>query len=237
VLFLTGLFILNATWINLVPFLGAHSLKRIGENCRQCRHSNAGLWRFQFSSGKVWLLLFFNTFVLQEFRIRNLFLKVMFWLCCSAPHALLAMGKVDPSHPDLAVDPLNILRPHSKLIHQLPLVMYSNTWNSLSNIMYFFQVSHCNCTLSSIFGPDFIFIGCGLLVKYIFRSVLILRLQERLVLDMSSISGEWIAQQTNLYLQMSLEILLALLIIYFTQVSYLATSTHLISSTSYLPFI
>jgi CCR4-NOT transcription complex subunit 6 len=40
----------------------------------------------------------------------------------SAPHALLAMGKVDPSHPDLAVDPLNILRPHSKLIHQLPLV-------------------------------------------------------------------------------------------------------------------
>ncbi|KAK7337375.1 hypothetical protein VNO77_17943 [Canavalia gladiata] len=40
----------------------------------------------------------------------------------SAPHELLAMGKVDPSHPDLAVDPLNILRPHSKLVHQLPLV-------------------------------------------------------------------------------------------------------------------
>ncbi|KAJ1423303.1 MYND-like zinc finger, mRNA-binding [Sesbania bispinosa] len=40
----------------------------------------------------------------------------------SAPHTLLAMGKVDPSHPDLAVDPLNILRPHSKLAHQLPLV-------------------------------------------------------------------------------------------------------------------
>ncbi|XP_057424107.1 carbon catabolite repressor protein 4 homolog 1-like [Lotus japonicus] len=40
----------------------------------------------------------------------------------SAPHALLAMGKVDPSHPDLAVDPLNILHPHSKLVHQLPLV-------------------------------------------------------------------------------------------------------------------
>ncbi|XP_061348077.1 carbon catabolite repressor protein 4 homolog 2-like [Gastrolobium bilobum] len=40
----------------------------------------------------------------------------------SAPHALLAMGKVDPSHPDLAVDPLSILRPHSKLVHQLPLV-------------------------------------------------------------------------------------------------------------------
>lgn len=42
--------------------------------------------------------------------------------CYSAPHSLLAMGKVEPLHPDLAVDPLNILRPHSKLIHQLPLV-------------------------------------------------------------------------------------------------------------------
>jgi CCR4-NOT transcription complex subunit 6 len=46
-------------------------------------------------------------------------------LCCSAPHSLLAMGKVDPSHPDLTVDPLNILRPLSKLVHQLPLVIYS----------------------------------------------------------------------------------------------------------------
>lgn len=41
---------------------------------------------------------------------------------CSAPHALLAMGKVDPMHPDLAIDPLGILRPASKLTHQLPLV-------------------------------------------------------------------------------------------------------------------
>ncbi|XP_038693125.1 carbon catabolite repressor protein 4 homolog 1-like [Tripterygium wilfordii] len=40
----------------------------------------------------------------------------------SAPHALLAMGKVDPLHPDLVVDPLGILRPHNKLTHQLPLV-------------------------------------------------------------------------------------------------------------------
>ncbi|CAN1144253.1 Carbon catabolite repressor protein 4 homolog 1 [Linum perenne] len=40
----------------------------------------------------------------------------------SAPHALLAMGKVDPLHSDIAVDPLSILRPHSKLTHQLPLV-------------------------------------------------------------------------------------------------------------------
>ncbi|KAJ4833450.1 Carbon catabolite repressor protein 4 1 [Turnera subulata] len=40
----------------------------------------------------------------------------------SAPHLLLAMGKVDAAHPDLAVDPLGILRPLSKLTHQLPLV-------------------------------------------------------------------------------------------------------------------
>ncbi|GER57126.1 glucose-repressible alcohol dehydrogenasetranscriptional effector [Striga asiatica] len=40
----------------------------------------------------------------------------------SAPHTLLAMGKVDPLHPDLAVDPLGILRPTAKLTHQLPLV-------------------------------------------------------------------------------------------------------------------
>ncbi|XP_024968489.1 carbon catabolite repressor protein 4 homolog 1-like isoform X3 [Cynara cardunculus var. scolymus] len=40
----------------------------------------------------------------------------------SAPHALLAIGKVDPMHPELAVDPLGILRPASKLTHTLPLV-------------------------------------------------------------------------------------------------------------------
>lgn len=40
----------------------------------------------------------------------------------SAPHALLAMGKVDQLHPDLAIDPLGILRPTAKLTHQLPLV-------------------------------------------------------------------------------------------------------------------
>jgi CCR4-NOT transcription complex subunit 6 len=40
----------------------------------------------------------------------------------SAPHCLLSTGRVDPAHPDLQVDPLNILRPPSKLCHQLPLV-------------------------------------------------------------------------------------------------------------------
>nr|GMC79429.1 carbon catabolite repressor protein 4 homolog 1-like [Ipomoea batatas]GMC79451.1 carbon catabolite repressor protein 4 homolog 1-like [Ipomoea batatas]GMC88737.1 carbon catabolite repressor protein 4 homolog 1-like [Ipomoea batatas] len=40
----------------------------------------------------------------------------------SAPHSLLAAGKVDPLHPDLQVDPLGILRPTTKLTHHLPLV-------------------------------------------------------------------------------------------------------------------
>lgn len=52
----------------------------------------------------------------------------------SAPHALLAMGKVEPLHPELAIDPLNILRPHSKLIHQLPLVKIN--FQSLFKFMY-----------------------------------------------------------------------------------------------------
>ncbi|XP_004234785.1 carbon catabolite repressor protein 4 homolog 1-like [Solanum lycopersicum] len=40
----------------------------------------------------------------------------------SAPHALVSMGKVDPMHPELAVDPFGILRPATKLTHHLPLV-------------------------------------------------------------------------------------------------------------------
>ena len=40
----------------------------------------------------------------------------------SAPHSLLSTGRVDPNHPDLSSDPLNILKPSSKLCHHLPLV-------------------------------------------------------------------------------------------------------------------
>jgi len=71
---------------------------------------------------------FFLNFILFNCAKGYLFVYIKGYseLCCSAPHALLAMGKVDPSHPDLTVDPLNILRPHSKLVHQLPLVIYSS---------------------------------------------------------------------------------------------------------------
>lgn len=40
----------------------------------------------------------------------------------SAAHSLLAQGRVPPDHPELIVDPLGILRPPSKLCHQLPLM-------------------------------------------------------------------------------------------------------------------
>lgn len=32
------------------------------------------------------------------------------------------LNLIDPMHPELAVDPLGILRPANKLLHQLPLV-------------------------------------------------------------------------------------------------------------------
>eukprot|EP01018_Ginkgo_biloba_P005378 Gb_27365 [translate_table: standard] len=50
----------------------------------------------------------------------------------SAPHALLATGRVEPSHPELTTDPLGILRPTSKLCHQLPLVSaYSSSFTRM----------------------------------------------------------------------------------------------------------
>lgn len=59
----------------------------------------------------------------------------------SAPHALLAFGKVESVHPDLSVDPLNILRPHSKLTHQLPLVIFLLS-SSSSSFFFLFCVTH-----------------------------------------------------------------------------------------------
>ena len=39
----------------------------------------------------------------------------------AAAHSLLVRGAVSPANPELANDPLGILRPASKLQHQLPL--------------------------------------------------------------------------------------------------------------------
>lgn len=118
-------------------------------------------------------------------------LKVLL-LCCSAPHTLLAMGKVDPQHIDLQVDPLNILRPLSKLIHQLPLVICFFMHHLLNN--------------------SYREIGFALVVKpllSIHRSVHIHPSQGwELVLVWSSKEGEWTPQQMNRCLQIALEILL-----------------------------
>ncbi|CAN6296398.1 unnamed protein product [Urochloa humidicola] len=54
----------------------------------------------------------------------------------STSHGLLAMGKVDQLHPDLAVDPLGILRPLSKLTHQLPLVSAYSSFARMANAGY-----------------------------------------------------------------------------------------------------
>ncbi|CAD5179806.1 unnamed protein product, partial [Musa acuminata subsp. malaccensis] len=52
----------------------------------------------------------------------------------SAPHALLANGKVDPLHPDLAVDPVGILRPTNKITHQLPLVSVYSSFARMAGV-------------------------------------------------------------------------------------------------------
>lgn len=47
---------------------------------------------------------------------------------------LFLAGHVDPSHPDLQVDPLNILRPASKLCHSLPLVSAYESFARMNGI-------------------------------------------------------------------------------------------------------
>ncbi|PKU67690.1 Carbon catabolite repressor protein 4 like 2 [Dendrobium catenatum] len=52
----------------------------------------------------------------------------------SAPDALLAMGKVDQMHSNLAVDPLRILHPASKLNHKLPLVSAYSSFSRMISV-------------------------------------------------------------------------------------------------------
>ncbi|XP_065024436.1 carbon catabolite repressor protein 4 homolog 1 [Musa acuminata AAA Group] len=52
----------------------------------------------------------------------------------SAPHALLANGKVGTLHPDLAVDPLGILRSTNNLTHQLPLVSAYSSFARMAGV-------------------------------------------------------------------------------------------------------
>ncbi|CAO2822106.1 unnamed protein product [Amaranthus hypochondriacus] len=116
----------------------------------------------------------------------------------SAPHALLAMGKVDPFHPDLAVDPLGILRPHTKLAHQLPLVSAYSSFargigpsleqqrrrmDSSTNEPLF-----TNCTRDIIGTHDYIFYTADFLTV---ESLLELLDEESLRKDTALPSPEW----------------------------------------------
>ncbi|KAI3782463.1 hypothetical protein L2E82_12510 [Cichorium intybus] len=86
----------------------------------------------------------------------------------SAPHALLAIGKVDPMHQDLAVDPLGILRPATKLTHTLPLVSAYSSFARIGGGLGYEQQKRrvdpntneplfTNCTRDFIGTLDYIF--------------------------------------------------------------------------------
>ncbi|KAK9921608.1 hypothetical protein M0R45_030112 [Rubus argutus] len=117
----------------------------------------------------------------------------------SAPHTLLAMGKVDASHPDLQVDPLNILRPLSKLIHQLPLVSAYSSFARLAVGLGLEQQRRrmdpttneplfTNCTRDFIGTLDYIFYTADSLTV---ESLLELLDEESLRKDTALPSPEW----------------------------------------------
>ncbi|XAR68618.1 Poly(A)-specific ribonuclease [Bertholletia excelsa] len=117
----------------------------------------------------------------------------------SAPHTLLAMGKVEPMHPDLAVDPLGILRPASKLAHQLPLVSayssFARTGVGLSLEQHRRRLDPAtneplftNCTRDFIGTLDYIFYSADTLSV---ESLLELLDEESLRKDTALPSPEW----------------------------------------------
>ncbi|KAJ0788011.1 putative poly(A)-specific ribonuclease [Helianthus annuus] len=113
----------------------------------------------------------------------------------SAPHALLAIGKVDSMHPDLAVDPLGILRPDTKLTHTLPLV---SAYSSFARIGYEQQKKRVdpntneplftNCTRDFIGTLDYIFYSADSLTV---ESLLELLDEDSLRKDTALPSPEW----------------------------------------------
>ncbi|MCE5165649.1 Carbon catabolite repressor protein 4 1 [Datura stramonium] len=117
----------------------------------------------------------------------------------SAPHALLAMGKVDPMHPDLAVDPLGILRPSTKLMHQLPLVSAYSSFARMPVVLGLEQQQRrmdpstneplfTNCTRDFIATHDYIFYSADSLTV---ESLLELLDEESLRKDTALPSPEW----------------------------------------------
>ncbi|KAK2990683.1 hypothetical protein RJ640_029358 [Escallonia rubra] len=116
----------------------------------------------------------------------------------SAPHALLAMGKVDPMSSELAVDPLGILRPATKLTHALPLV---SAYSSFARVGLSGLEQHrrrmdpatneplfTNCTRDFIGTLDYIFYSADSLTV---ESLLELLDEDSLRKDTALPSPEW----------------------------------------------
>ncbi|KAF8102205.1 hypothetical protein N665_0201s0480 [Sinapis alba] len=117
----------------------------------------------------------------------------------SAPHTLLVFGKVDPQHPDLLVDPLGILRPQTKLTHQLPLVSaYSSFVRSVMGLgleqhrrkmdLNTNEPLFTNCTRDFIGTHDYIFYTADTLMV---ESLLELLDEDGLRKDTGLPSPEW----------------------------------------------
>ncbi|RLN18414.1 hypothetical protein C2845_PM02G14420 [Panicum miliaceum] len=118
----------------------------------------------------------------------------------SSPHGLLAVGKVDQLHPDLAIDPLGILRPPSKLNHQLPLVSAYSSFARMVGVGYDLEHQRrrmdpatneplfTNCTRDFTGTVDYIFYTADSLTV---ESLLELLDEESLRKDTALPSPEW----------------------------------------------
>ncbi|CAA7054199.1 unnamed protein product [Microthlaspi erraticum] len=117
----------------------------------------------------------------------------------SSPHSLLAMGKLDPMDPDLMVDPFGILRPHTKLTHQLPLVSAYSSFARRGGSLITEQQRRkldpasneplfTNCTRDFIGTLDYIFYTADTLTV---ESLLELLDEESLRKDTALPSPEW----------------------------------------------
>ncbi|KAH9612679.1 hypothetical protein KSS87_011179 [Heliosperma pusillum] len=114
----------------------------------------------------------------------------------SASHTLLAFGKVEPMHLDLGVDPLGILRPHTKLVHHLPLVSAYSSFargNGLEQQRRRMDPSineplFTNCTRDFIGTHDYIFYTADSLTV---ESLLELLDEDSLRKDTALPSPEW----------------------------------------------
>ncbi|CAL9051429.1 unnamed protein product [Musa banksii] len=128
----------------------------------------------------------------------------------SAPHSLLARGKVDPLHPDLAVDPFGILRLTNKLSHQLPLVSAYSSFARMGGVAPGVEQQRrrmdpatneplfTNCTKDFVGTVDYIFYTADSLMV---ESLLELLDEESLRKDTAIPSPQWSSDHIALLAQ------------------------------------